>query len=65
MSEQELVRAVTKITGLFESLAQKKELGVTELARLLGMHKSTVFRFLNSLKKLGYVSQILLMKNTA
>jgi IclR family KDG regulon transcriptional repressor len=57
MSEQELVRAVTKITGLFESLAQKKELGVTELARLLGMHKSTVFRFLNSLKKLGYVSQ--------
>jgi len=57
MSEQELVRAVIKITGLLESLAQEKELGVTELAQLVGMHKSTVYRFLNSLKKLGYVLQ--------
>jgi IclR family KDG regulon transcriptional repressor len=57
MSQQEPVRVVTKITGLLESLAKEKELGVTELGQLVGMHKSTVYRFLNSLKKIGYVCQ--------
>ncbi len=42
---------------LLEALAQEKELGVTDLAGRAGIHKSTVFRFLNSLKELGYVRQ--------
>jgi DNA-binding IclR family transcriptional regulator len=51
------VKAVHKTIGLLEALAQQKEMGVTELAECAGIHKSTVYRFLNSLKDLGYVHQ--------
>lgn len=57
MSEKEAAKAVVKTMCLLETLAQQKDLGVTELATIAGMHKSTVFRFLNSLKELGYVAQ--------
>ncbi len=50
--------------NILESLSRERSLGVTELAnRVTGlsgnarMHKSTVYRFLNSLKELGYVTQ--------
>lgn len=57
MPEKEAAKAVVKIMSILESLAQHKELGVTDLASRAGMHKSTVYRFLNSLKGLGYVRQ--------
>jgi len=57
MAGQEPVKAVNKTMCLLESLAQQNELGVTDLAVRAGMHKSTVYRFLNSLKELGYVHQ--------
>jgi DNA-binding IclR family transcriptional regulator len=50
-------KAVHKTIGLLEALALQKELGVTDLADRAGMHKSTVHRFLNALKDLGYVRQ--------
>ncbi len=50
-------KAVHKTMCLLEALAQEKELGVTDLAERAGMHKSTVYRFLNALKDLGYVHQ--------
>ncbi len=53
----EPVKAVNKTIGLLEALAQQEELGVTELAGRAGMHKSTAYRFLNTLKELGYVRQ--------
>ena len=52
------VRSVVLITGVLEALADKKQLGVSELAARLGIHKSTVYRFLSSLQTLGYVRQI-------
>jgi IclR family KDG regulon transcriptional repressor len=57
MAGLEPVKAVNKTICLLEALAQEKELGVTDLAERAGMHKSTVYRFLNSLKELGYVRQ--------
>jgi IclR family KDG regulon transcriptional repressor len=60
----ELAKAVVKTMNILESLSRERSLGVTELAnRITGlsgsarMHKSTVYRFLNSLKELGYVTQ--------
>ena len=53
----ETVKAVNRTICLLEALAQHKELGLTDLAERAGMHKSTVYRFLSSLKDLGYVHQ--------
>jgi IclR family KDG regulon transcriptional repressor len=52
-----MVRSVVLITGVMEVLADEKQLGVSELAARLGIHKSTVYRFLSSLQQLGYVRQ--------
>ncbi len=64
MKEPELAKAVVKTMNILECLSKERSLGVTELAnRITGfsgsarMHKSTVYRFLNSLKELGYVAQ--------
>lgn len=57
MKEPELAKAVVKTMRILESLSQDHSLGVTELSNTLRMHKSTVYRFLNSLKELGYVRQ--------
>jgi IclR family KDG regulon transcriptional repressor len=52
-----MVRSVLLITGVLEALADEKQLGVSELAVRLDIHKSTVYRFLSSLQTLGYVRQ--------
>jgi IclR family KDG regulon transcriptional repressor len=57
VKEPELVKAVVKTMRILESLSQDRSLGVTEVSNSLRMHKSTVYRFLNSLKALGYVRQ--------
>ncbi len=43
------------IVMLFQQ--EKRELGVTEISRLLGLHKSTVHRCLNTLERRGFVQQ--------
>jgi IclR family KDG regulon transcriptional repressor len=60
----ELAKAVVKTMNILENLSKERSLGVTELSnRVTGlssntrMHKSTVYRFLSSLKELGYVTQ--------
>ncbi|MCP4402875.1 MAG: IclR family transcriptional regulator [bacterium] len=57
MKESELVRSVVKIASLLEILAKEKELGITEITNNIDVHKSTAYRFLTSLKELGYVKQ--------
>lgn len=57
MKDQEPVQAVIKILSLLESLAHEEEIGVTKLSKKVGSNKSTVYRFLNTLKNLGYVRQ--------
>lgn len=64
MKAPELAKAVVKTMNILENLSKEKSIGVTELSnRVTGpagntrMHKSTVYRFLSSLKELGYVRQ--------
>lgn len=57
MGDNELVRSVVKITSLFEALAKQDEMGLTEISKSIRVHKSTAYRFLTSLKELGYVKQ--------
>jgi IclR family KDG regulon transcriptional repressor len=64
MKEPEPAKAVVKTMRILECLSQERSLGVTELANRvsknsgsLHMDKSTVYRFLNSLKELGFVRQ--------
>ena len=57
MKESELVRSVVKLVSLLEILAKEKELGITEITQKIDVHKSTAYRFLTSLKELGYVKQ--------
>ncbi len=64
MREPDLAKAVVKTMKILECLSRERSLGVTELANRMNeddgslrMNKSTVYRFLNSLKELGYVRQ--------
>lgn len=55
--KNELVSSVQKVFGLLECLGAEKEWGITEIAQNLMMSKSTVYRFLQTMKSLGYVEQ--------
>ncbi len=64
MNEPALAKAVVKTMKILECLSREQSFGITELARLvsaggntLRMNKSTVYRFLTSLKELGFVRQ--------
>ncbi|MGF1766995.1 DNA-binding transcriptional regulator KdgR [Enterovibrio makurazakiensis] len=51
------VSSVQKTMAIFETLGGEKEIGISDLAQRLMMSKSTVYRFLQTMKTLGYVSQ--------
>ena len=55
--QPEAVSSVMKVFGILQALGEQKEIGVTELSQRLMMSKSTVYRFLQTMKLLGYVSQ--------
>ena len=64
MPEPSPARAVVKTMKILECLSHERSFGITELARRvstnsdsLRMNKSTVYRFLTSLKELGFVRQ--------
>jgi DNA-binding IclR family transcriptional regulator len=57
MEDKSLVRSVVLVTSILELLSNTEELGVTEIAKHVKVHKSTVYRFLRSLTELGYVHQ--------
>jgi IclR family KDG regulon transcriptional repressor len=50
-----MVNAAARTMSILEILSKAEFLGVSEIARQSGIHKSTVFRFLNTLVSLGYV----------
>ncbi|MCX8083688.1 MAG: IclR family transcriptional regulator [Calditerrivibrio sp.] len=55
-----LVQSVAHVLQLFEvyrTADQKEEFGVTELSKLLGLHKNNVFRLLATLEARGYIEQ--------
>ena len=57
MAESRLIESVVRALDILEVLDNEGELGVTEIARKLGMEKSTVFRTINTLRARHYVRQ--------
>lgn len=53
----ESVSSVLKVFGILQALGEQREIGITEIAQRLMMSKSTVYRFLQTMKTAGYVSQ--------
>lgn len=53
----EPVSSVQKVFAILNALAEHKSLGVTEVAQIVDGSKSTVYRFLQTMKMLGFVSQ--------
>ncbi len=48
------VQAVARTLRIFEALADEGELGLTDLSARVGIHKSTLYRFMCTLCDLGY-----------
>ncbi len=57
MAKNELVSSVVKLVSLFEALATQDEMALSDISNTIKVHKSTAYRFLTSLKELGYVKQ--------
>ena len=55
--QPESVAAVLKVFAILQSLAERNETGISDLSMRLGMPKATVYRFLQTMKSLGYVRQ--------
>ncbi len=51
------VQSVDRAVSILELLAGRGELGITELAARLGVHKSTAFRLASALERRGLVEQ--------
>ncbi|MGF1751547.1 MULTISPECIES: DNA-binding transcriptional regulator KdgR [Vibrio] len=56
-TQPEAVSSVLKVFNILESLGDQKEIGVSDLSQRLMMSKATTYRFLQTMKGLGYVSQ--------
>lgn len=57
MAESRLIESVGRALDILEALDTEGEMGITEIARKLGMEKSTVFRTINTLRARHYVRQ--------
>ena len=51
------IQTVSNALRMLEAFYSDSELGVTELARRLGLHKNNVFRLLATLQQSGYIEQ--------
>ena len=55
--QPESVAAVLKVFAILQALAQREETGISDLSVKLAMPKATVYRFLQTMKTLGFVRQ--------
>lgn len=55
--QPDAVSSVLKVFGILQALSEEREIGITELSQRVLMSKSTVYRFLQTMKSLGYVAQ--------
>ncbi len=55
--QPESVAAVLKVFAILQALAQRSEIGISDLSVKLAMPKATVYRFLQTMKTLGFVRQ--------
>ena len=51
------IRTAANALSVLEAFREHAELGVTELAQMLGLHKNNAFRLLATLEERGYVEQ--------
>ncbi|GAM64944.1 transcriptional regulator KdgR [Vibrio ishigakensis] len=56
-TQPEAVSSVLKVFKILEALGEQKEIGVSDLSQRLMMSKATTYRFLQTMKTLGYVAQ--------
>ncbi|KUI97811.1 DNA-binding transcriptional regulator KdgR [Vibrio sp. MEBiC08052] len=56
-TQPEAVSSVLKVFSILQALGEQKEIGVSELSQRLMMSKATTYRFLQTMKSLGYISQ--------
>ncbi|CAG23598.1 DNA-binding transcriptional regulator KdgR [Photobacterium profundum] len=57
VTQPEAVSSVLKVFSILQTLGDQKEIGVSELSQRLMMSKATTYRFLQTMKTLGYVAQ--------
>ena len=57
LKDQDAVASVMKVFAILQSISEEPEIGITALSQKVLMPKSTLFRFLQTLKMLGYVNQ--------
>lgn len=55
--QPESVAAVLKVFAILQALSERNESGISELSVRLAMPKATVYRFLQTMKTLGYARQ--------
>lgn len=55
--QPESVAAVLKVFAILQALGEHAEVGVSDLSMRVAMPKATVYRFLQTMKTLGYVRQ--------
>ncbi|WP_026960299.1 DNA-binding transcriptional regulator KdgR [Aliagarivorans taiwanensis] len=56
-TQPEAVSSVLKVFNILQALGEQKEIGVSELSQRLMMSKATTYRFLQTMKTLGFVEQ--------
>ncbi|ROV58159.1 DNA-binding transcriptional regulator KdgR [Vibrio ponticus] len=56
-TQPEAVSSVMKLFSILQALGEQKDIGVSELSQRLMMSKATTYRFLQTMKMLGYVAQ--------
>lgn len=55
--QPESVAAVLKVFAVLQALGERADMGISELSIRLAMPKATIYRFLQTMKTLGYVRQ--------
>jgi IclR family KDG regulon transcriptional repressor len=55
--QPESVAAVLKVFAILQALGERDETGISDLSMRLAMPKATIYRFLQTMKSLGYVRQ--------
>lgn len=56
-TQPEAVSSVMKVFSILQALGEQKQIGVSELSQRLMMSKATTYRFLQTMKTLGYIDQ--------
>lgn len=56
-NQPESVSSVMKVFSILQALAEQKDIGISELSQRLMMSKTTTYRFLQTMKTMGYVTQ--------